>query len=356
LKYYRLLILAFTLFACSESEDPKSSAKLILKFDFLATTPNATGTISEADKTIAINVSETNSLTNLAPTIKISDKATISPASGVPTNFTNPVKYTVTAEDGTTQDYIVTVTTKSADKSILSFTFTALDKEITATIDESTKSITASAPYGIISVKPIITTSEKASVSPASEAAVDLSNPVKYTVTAEDGSTQEYTLKVEIPKTFVVDPPTITTIELDEVFEFHGQFGDMSNFKTYLIDFTNVSTNEVVPEHSVLGSTSSILYIKLFDVPVGYYKINIHISDQSQTLSETFFVDYHTPEIESVDHTTIAAGEEILILGNHFMDTGNAVKLGTTDLTIVGQQSNGIRVKVPSSLTPGEYI
>jgi hypothetical protein len=50
-KYYRLLILAFTLFACSESEDPKSSAKLILKFDFLAIISNAMEMISVSDKT-----------------------------------------------------------------------------------------------------------------------------------------------------------------------------------------------------------------------------------------------------------------------------------------------------------------
>lgn len=39
----------------------------------------------------------------LAPTFEISEQATISPASGSPRNFTLPVNYTVTAEDGTTK-------------------------------------------------------------------------------------------------------------------------------------------------------------------------------------------------------------------------------------------------------------
>lgn len=47
---------------------------------------------------------------SLTPTIEVSAKASVSPASGVATDFTNTVTYTVTAEDGTTQDYTVEVT------------------------------------------------------------------------------------------------------------------------------------------------------------------------------------------------------------------------------------------------------
>lgn len=46
--------------------------------------------------------------TSLAPEIVITG-ASISPASGTAQDFTNPVTYTVTAEDGTTQAYTVYV-------------------------------------------------------------------------------------------------------------------------------------------------------------------------------------------------------------------------------------------------------
>ncbi len=49
------------------------------------------------------------SVTNLAPTFSLSPFATISPASGSPQNFTNSVSYTVTAQNGTTKEYSVTV-------------------------------------------------------------------------------------------------------------------------------------------------------------------------------------------------------------------------------------------------------
>ena len=94
-----------TMFSSCEKESNKHQ---ILSFGF--TTPPAVGVIDEAAKTIAVAVPVGTDVTALAPVITISENATVSPASGVATNFTNPVKYTVTAEDGSTAEYMVTVT------------------------------------------------------------------------------------------------------------------------------------------------------------------------------------------------------------------------------------------------------
>ena len=48
-------------------------------------------------------------LTNLTPLIVVPDGVTVSPASGVAQDFTNPVIYTATAEDGSTREYTVVV-------------------------------------------------------------------------------------------------------------------------------------------------------------------------------------------------------------------------------------------------------
>jgi hypothetical protein len=53
-------------------------------------------------------------LSSLVPTITISDHATVEPASGVAQNFTNPVTYRVTAQDGSRQDYTVSVSVAPA--------------------------------------------------------------------------------------------------------------------------------------------------------------------------------------------------------------------------------------------------
>jgi hypothetical protein len=57
---------------------------------------------------ITVYVPNIVNLTTLAPTITHSGKS-ISPASGTAQNFTNPVQYTVTAEDNTTKTYTVIV-------------------------------------------------------------------------------------------------------------------------------------------------------------------------------------------------------------------------------------------------------
>jgi hypothetical protein len=49
-------------------------------------------------------------VTHLAPTYTVSSFATGDPPSGTTRDFTNPVKYSVTADDGTTKNYTVTVT------------------------------------------------------------------------------------------------------------------------------------------------------------------------------------------------------------------------------------------------------
>jgi hypothetical protein len=81
-----------------------SSAKDILTFDLLG----QSATISDAS--ISITLPSGTSVTALAPTYTVSANATGSPASGTPRNFTTPQTYTITAEDGTAQNYTVTVT------------------------------------------------------------------------------------------------------------------------------------------------------------------------------------------------------------------------------------------------------
>jgi hypothetical protein len=96
----------------------KSSQKLITVFDF-SQPIQVIGTVNQNDHTVELNVPSGTDVTNLAPSIVISPKATVSPASLASYDFTNPVVYKVTAEDLSTQDYTVTVNIlpKAATKS-----------------------------------------------------------------------------------------------------------------------------------------------------------------------------------------------------------------------------------------------
>jgi len=59
--------------------------------------------------TVDITVINGTDVTALAPTIKVSSKATIDPVSGFELDFSSPYMYTVTAEDETKKYWTVSV-------------------------------------------------------------------------------------------------------------------------------------------------------------------------------------------------------------------------------------------------------
>ncbi|MEZ0608527.1 PQQ-binding-like beta-propeller repeat protein [Fibrella sp. WM1] len=198
-----LVLLLGLVTACKKDPDPvaKNSAKAITSFTFGSLSPAVVATVS--GNTITGTLPLGTSLSSLAPTIVVSDKATVSPASGVAQDFSKPVVYTVTAEDGSTQAYTATMSVnKSSAKAILTFTFAALIPAVSCTVDATAKTVTGTLPAGTDATKliPTITLSEKATVSPASGVVQDFSKAVTYTVTAEDGTTQAYTVNVTIAK------------------------------------------------------------------------------------------------------------------------------------------------------------
>jgi hypothetical protein len=100
-------------FSTPTEEPVASTATDILTFTLADQT--AAATINTANHTVAIEVDYTADITDLTPTITLSYGATVIPASGVSRDFTNPVPYTVTAEDGITiQEWVVTVTQDAA--------------------------------------------------------------------------------------------------------------------------------------------------------------------------------------------------------------------------------------------------
>lgn len=86
-----------------------SSEKEITSFSFADLIPMVTGIINGTDYTINATVPYDTDISALVPTISISSKATVSKASGVAEDFTSLVTYMVTAEDGSTRNYTVSV-------------------------------------------------------------------------------------------------------------------------------------------------------------------------------------------------------------------------------------------------------
>lgn len=115
--FLALFLLVGAVFMSSCKKEELSSKKEILAFIFDAS-KNAqleriylgdiVGTNISAEVAFGVDISQ------LIPTIEISPRATVSPASGLQQDFSGPVVYTVTAEDGTTKTFSTSVATAAA--------------------------------------------------------------------------------------------------------------------------------------------------------------------------------------------------------------------------------------------------
>lgn len=209
-----MLIILFA--GCSSSSDSggggkASSDKAITEFSI----NGVEGTINEAAKTIEVdampfhtNVSALDAtFTTTGESVKVG--TTVQVSSETPNDFTTPVVYTVTAEDNSTQDYVVTVTVVPSPQK--EFTAFSLD-ETAGTINEAEKTIAVDLPAGTdISalIATFTTTGVSVKVGPTFQASGqtenNFTNPVVYTVTAADTTTQDYTVTVTADQTVPVD-------------------------------------------------------------------------------------------------------------------------------------------------------
>jgi hypothetical protein len=191
-----------------ENPNPElSSAKAVNSFTFKSTlNPNLDADLSAIlnNMEMVVAVPFGTDVTAMKPTIVISDKASITPSSDLAQDFSNPITYTVTAEDGSKAVYTAKVNiAASPRKDITSFVFLASENEgignsdITAIISGTNIGFTV--PFGtdLSALKPTITHTG-ASTNPPNATATNFTNPVSYTVTAADGSTKVYTVTATV--------------------------------------------------------------------------------------------------------------------------------------------------------------
>jgi hypothetical protein len=101
--------------AVQQSSAAPNTQGLITSFHLLLN-PVIIGTVDETNFTVALEVPFGTDVKNLPTAIVASTGATVSPSSNTSQDFTSPVTYTVTAQDGTTQAYLVKVTAASPPK------------------------------------------------------------------------------------------------------------------------------------------------------------------------------------------------------------------------------------------------
>ncbi len=209
LMFFVLGCITMLLLSCDNSTSISSmrSGKLITSFSFAENV--AAGLGSKVDATIqntaiAVTVPSGVDLTKLVPTIVLSTGAQVDPPSGIVRDFSNPVTYTVTAEDSSTQMYTVTVqkTVEQVlwDDPISSFSFAEnkeakLQKMMNGIIQGTNIRVNLPLDVDRRKLVPSINLKDGFTIDPASGVTTDFSNPVTYTITATNGgATKKYTV------------------------------------------------------------------------------------------------------------------------------------------------------------------
>ncbi|AUR51782.1 hypothetical protein [Aquella oligotrophica] len=184
-----------------------NTSKDIVAYSLNGNTGVITGT------NIAVTVPFGTDVTALIATFSTSGESisigsTIQTSTLTPNDFTNPVTYTVHAADGSTKDYIVTVTVASnSAKNIETFSLNGYAGVITGT------NIAVTVPFGTdvtALIATFSTSGESVSIGSTIQTSTvtpnDFTNPVTYTVHAADRSTKNYivTVTTQPPQWFSV--------------------------------------------------------------------------------------------------------------------------------------------------------
>ena len=199
------LCLLSIIIGCTNSSDTTSSPKEMNTFSLgtLSSPGDFVGTI--VGKDIKVTVPYDTNVTDLVATFTITGASVeislIEQTSGeTPNDFSYPVVYTVVGDDGSKENYTVTVTVApSSAKAFETFSLGAF----AGTINEAGKTIAVIVPLGtnVTSIVATFTiTGESVSIGSTvqtnGQTPNDFTNPVGYIVKAADASTTTYTVTV----------------------------------------------------------------------------------------------------------------------------------------------------------------
>jgi len=361
IKFYKSLVFILALFVftnCDKDEDIAKKSELKQITEFSITTPSSSLKAVINELNISITVPKDVDISALIPTIKISDKAQIFPLANKAQDFTKPVTYTITAEDGSTQDYTVSIEIeKSKNCTISEFSFEQFNPVVTGFISNFTIELTIPIGADLKKLVPNIVISDNASISPQTGIETNFSNPVTYTITAEDKTVQKYIVTVNIAKN-----------SENKILEF--KFEEFTPALTGIIDDENNTVKVTVPwaeKYDIYSMIPSIVVSELATInPESGKENNFKISQDYTVTAEdnstkTYTVTLEieeapTPTIETLVKTEYSAGDQITIKGTNFSDCNISLNDGSSSysITLDEQTISEVIFTLPSSTKSGE--
>lgn len=236
-----LVFMAFV--SCSDNNESIDPTKDLIINEF--SIEGISGEIDNENMTIRVILPANSDITSLTPQIKVPNGAKVKPMTGVPINFTNPVKYTI--ENGNKYN-IYTVTVYVINAQITRF---ILDDKYQGIIDQVSRKISVSVKpsVDITNMTPDIKFTDGAQISPEANSPQDFSTPVKYTLTYMN-ETFEYTVEVK---------------KRDEAFAFVGAAATINDLQ---------SLHEKNAAEWMLNTIPQSHYISFDDIKSGNVELN----------------------------------------------------------------------------------
>jgi len=266
--------------------------------------PNQVGEtdINETEKAITVTMPYNTDVTNLVATFTLSSGAAaqvdgvdqVSGSTG--NNFTNPVLYTVTAEDATTtKNWTVTVTVLPANTETDILTYSFAEQHSPAVIDDVNHTVNIEVDEGT-NVTNLVATFTLSDGASAKIGAVDqqtgvtpnnFTEPVIYTVTAEDGTTtQPWTVTVSV------------YVGIEDVESSAFTIYPNPNNGKFTLDFTNINgkvnyqifdtKGSIILSDNFVASGNTIKEVSLNLVPGVYF---VKLVTETQSLVEKLVVE-----------------------------------------------------------------
>lgn len=351
----------------SDKQYPRfsSSDNEMVNFSFpvsknTALTGDAAGVIT--DSVITLQVPHSTDVTALiAEFTTNSTKVEINGAlqtSGVTVNnFSAAVEYTVTADNGDKRVYSVTVNkAPSEEKSFSTFSING----ISGAIDENNGTISIQLPpkTPLTSLKAEFSTAGKSvsagdSVQESGVTANDFSAPVKYIITAEDGSKKEYTVTAVLLKDTAKELKKFGFTKSDNPSLSDDIYGSFSNdVITVVLPYGSTAgdlkaffetTGETVKVNGTVQSSG--VTVNSFTAPVEYtviaengdvhpYSVEVSVAKSDAKSITWFVIDGEEAVIDETGRTITASfpsAKNVSALNTEYITTGVKVEVGEVE-------------------------
>lgn len=205
---------------------------------------------------------------------------------------------------------------KSAAKDIISFDFKTVTPKVNSKVDLVNKEVTALLPMDadIKKLIPTITISEKATISPATDQAQDFSNPVTYTVTAEDGSTQAFTVKANTDGYYYKNIRMTVGENNGKISQFDSSLLDYRHGKVYLLKGGGINAENIdlVLDNYCGLTLNPPIVLKNCGVSCGLGGLNTFVNPQNWPIYRIGDIDtiiYPTIKLDAFQYGQIPASD-----------------------------------------------